>query len=47
MRDSSLWFIWFIGVVWFNQTIETDQINQTDPITVFLRWRTFPASHLR
>jgi hypothetical protein len=28
--------IWFIQVVSFTQTTQTEQINQTDPITVFL-----------
>jgi hypothetical protein len=34
-------FIWFIWLVSFNQTNEIDQTNQ---ITVFFRWRTFSAS---
>ena len=36
----SIWFLWFIRLVWFNQIHETDQ---TDPLTVFLCWRTFSA----
>ena len=34
----SLRFIWSLWFVWFNR------MNQTDQITVFLRWRTFSAS---
>ena len=33
----SVWSIWFICFVWFNQAYETDRIDQTDKMNPTIR----------